>query len=116
MPTAAGDRRRQQAGRERDARAEEDARQEIAAEVVGAEPVSARRRRAAMREVQRVGRVRGDERREDGAREEQGEHDRRPPPVHAVTRGSMAAFTRSAMKFKTTTADEVSMRSAMSTA
>ena len=60
--------------RERDARAEQHAREEVAPQLVGAEPVTRRWRGATIREVERIERVRRDERRERRQQHERDEH------------------------------------------
>ena len=71
------ERDREHAFDQRDARAVDDAREQVAAELVGAEPVLGRRRHQHVHQVVLVGIVGRDQRREDAAEHEH-QHDREP--------------------------------------
>src|SRR6185436_16348630 len=99
--------RRQQADGNRNPAAEERAAERVAAEVIRAEPVRERRRGAAIRQVKRIRRVGRKKWRDD-----RGGGDRRQPEsgaLHDVTRGSIQAWIRSAIRLKTTTATELTI-------
>ena len=110
----AGDDRGQQADGERYARAVEHAREHVASELVGPEPVRRRRRRATDRQVDAVRGGRRQPRRRDGGRDQRGENERRNTHQLA-TRGLIAACSPSAATLNTITADDDSISSAIST-
>ena len=100
--------------RERHPRAVQDARQHVASEIVGAEPMRRRWRFAAVGEVELIGRVRRERRRGERRRDQAHEQQRRRPH-YATTRGSISACATSATTLNTTIAVDVSIRSAIRT-
>ena len=114
----ARDRRREETDGERHARAEEHAREDIASQIVGAEPVRRRRWLAPVLEIETIGWIGRDARRDRRGGDQTRDEDagRARDRDHAIVmRGSIAACAASATTLKRTIAVEVSISSAIST-